>query len=388
MTSHLKFKFAAPLACCAALLATQAIAQSPSSLYSFDGTGDIRAWIRSFGASNTSATLANTTPGALTITETSATAGGSQAFSDGFNRVRESSTAASGGLDLTGLSSLKWRLGHNGSSSVNVQFYVQASTGSNYVALGPDLAVGPGMNEYVVPLAGLTALQQVYVRTLGINVRDHAAQGNLIWTIEELFSQGTPLAMRDLVTFDTGTAEGGLQGAIVNFDGGSVLGNSGQNQTGLSHNANGSGSLQWTDLGGGGGGAVSWGNGTAWNGNTFNNRTTDLSNYAFMTVRMSATDPRSGGGTLGVQGFFQRNGFSFVAAGSQNLTIDGQFHELTFALNGLTDMNLVEQTGINLFGHSQDLIINVDNVRFTMVPEPGTIAALGLGAFALLRRKR
>src|SRR5690606_24626605 len=129
---------------------------------------------------------------------------------------------------------------------------------------------------YQVPLTSLTPNQLVYVRTVGINIRDHAAEGNLTWTIEEVRSGGTPLTVRDLITHDVGTPEGGLQGAIVNFDGAAVLGNNGgQNQTGLSHNPSGSGSLQWTDLGGSNGAAISWGNGTAWNGNSFNNRTTD-----------------------------------------------------------------------------------------------------------------
>jgi hypothetical protein len=103
---------------------------------------------------------------------------------------------------------------------------------------------------------------------------------------------------------------------------------------------------------------------------------------------MSATDALGGGGTLGVQGFFQRDGFQFAAAGNQNLTIDGQFHDLTYDLAGLTGRNVVEQTGINLFSHSQNLVINVDNIRFVTVPEPASMAALGLGALALLRRRR
>src|SRR6185436_12338739 len=105
------------------------------------------------------------------------------------------------------------------------------------------------------------------------------------------------------------TAEGGLQGMIVNFDGASVLVNSGQNQTGLSHNSTGSGSVQWTDVAGPGA-AVSIGNGTAWNGNTFNERDTDLSNYQTMLVRISATDPTGGGGDLTFNTFFQTNNFA------------------------------------------------------------------------------
>ncbi len=94
-------------------------------------------------------------------------------------------------------------------------------------------------------------------------------------------------------------------------DNAAVQVNGGQNQTGLSHNASGAGSLQWTDLGGG------WvrrsPGGTARRGTAirFNNRTTDLSNYEKMIVRMPATDAIVAEAILGVQGFFQKNNFSF-----------------------------------------------------------------------------
>ena len=267
------------------LIAT-ARAQSPSVLYTWDNTGNpspnIEQWFKNFGGGT--ATLNNATPGILSIVETSATAGTGLAFTDDFNRIRESSTGASGGLDLTGLQFLQFDIGHNGTDPIAVQFFTQASTGANFVALGPDVLVTPGINTYQVPLAGLTADQQVYMRTVGFNIRDHTTQGNLTWQVAEVRSAGVPLAQRNLATFDNGTAEGGLQGMLVNFDGSSVLGNSGQNQTGLSHNAAGSGSVQWTDVAGGAGGAVSIGNGTALNGNTFNNRDTDLSNYTSMLI--------------------------------------------------------------------------------------------------------
>ena len=201
--------------------------------------------------------------------------------------------------------------------------------------------------------------------------------------------------MRDLITHAVGTGDGGLQAAIGNFDLTAIQGNDGgQNQTGLSHNAAGTGSLQWTDIGGSNGAAIGWGNGTAWNGNTFNNRETDLSNYNFVTIRMSATDlpttdPVNAGGVVNVQSYFQRNNFSFLAAGTLPLPIDGQYHELTFPLAGLTLMNAVDLTGVNLGGHTNSIVINVDNIRFS-VPEPTCSALFGMASLGLcvVRRHR
>src|SRR5262245_58804691 len=143
------------------LLLPRAYAQSPGVLYTW-GPAGVQDWFKNFGAGSTSATLANS-GGALQITETSAVAGGSQAFTDGFNTIRDASAlfpnGSAGGLDLTGLSSLQFDLGHNGSAPINVQFFTQATPASNFVALGPDLAVAPGIATYTVPLTGLTAGQ-------------------------------------------------------------------------------------------------------------------------------------------------------------------------------------------------------------------------------------
>lgn len=363
-------------------------AQSPSAIYTWSGTGSVQDWVKNFGANTV--TLDNSIAGELRVIETGA-AGADVAISDGANRVRESS-ASSGGTDLTGLSFLEFVIGHNGAGDINVQFFVQASPGFTFKALGLDLTVTPGINTYQVPLSSLTPAEAVYIRTIGFNARSHVAVGNVTWTLREVRSVGTPLTTRNLITHDTGTPEGGLQGALVNFDNAAVQGNNGgQNQTGLSQNPAGSGSLRWTDLGGSTGAAISWGNGTALNGNTFNNRTTDLSNYQKMTLRISAAEVTPGaGGSVNVQAFFQVNNFSFQAAGTDPLPIDGQFHDLEFSLAGLLNMNSVDQTGINLGSHATDLFINVDNISFT-VPEPRTgIMLLGgiLGLGLTIRRRR
>src|SRR5678809_627952 len=156
------FAFLSILALAAILgLATTGRAQTAGTLYTFpSSTSD---WFKNFGAGSTSATLINS-GGALQILETSTAAGGSQAFSDGFNTIRDTPSVfgigCCGGIDLTGLGSLEFDLGHNGPNPVNVQFFVQATPGSNFVALGPDVAVTNGVHTYSVPLTGLTGAQQ------------------------------------------------------------------------------------------------------------------------------------------------------------------------------------------------------------------------------------
>lgn len=349
-----------------------AMGQTPGVLYTW--ASGVQDWFRNFGAANTSATLSNSS-GALQLTETSTAAGGSQAFSDGFNTIREGapfSSGCCGGLDLTGLTSLQFDLGHNGSGNVNVQFFAQASPGSTFVPLGANVAIAPGMGTYTVPLTGLTADQAAYVRTIGINVQDHAAEGNLTWTLDEVRSAGTPLSSRTIADYAVGAAD--FDGVICNFDCGAISGgNGGQNNSGMTLAGN---ALVWTDLGGSAGAAVTWGNGTQSSGGSFNARPVDLSNYDFVTIRMSAT---GGTGSLGVQFYMQTgSGFTYQSL-NDVLAIDGAFHDLVFPLAGISNRSFVDTNGINLFGHDDNLVMRIDSVVYSQaggssVPEPATLA--------------
>jgi len=353
-------------------------AQSPGVLYTWPS--GVQDWFRNFGAGSTSATLANSGSGDLVITETSAAPGASQAFSDGFNTIRDGFSGAAGGLDVTGLSSLQYVMGHNGVGNVNVQFFTQATPGSGYVALGPDLSIAPGINTYVLPLTGLTADQITYMRTIGINIRDHSGQGNLTWTLQEVRSAGTPLTSRTIASHDGGPAN--FNGAIVNFDGGGVLGNSGQNNSGLSVVA---GALHWTDLGGGPGGAIAYGNGTENSAGSFNARPVDLSNYDFVTVRMKGTGADV---TEGVQFYMQTGpGFAYQSLNS-TLTVDGDYHDLVFSLAGITARDWVDTSGVNLFAHANDLVIDIDSVIYSQVPEPASVTLLGIAMIGYLGFRR
>jgi hypothetical protein len=345
-------------------------AQSPRVLYTWDGTGSVQDWAKAFGDLQ-DVTLENTTAGELTITETGATEGATVAIRDGDNTVAEGG-ASLGGLDLTGLEAIEFDLGHNGAGPVNVQFFVSATPAYNFVALGPDQAVAPGVTTYVAPLADLLPEQIAYIRVVGINIRDHLEEGNLVWTLREVRSTGAPLAQRDFASHEPGTPDGGLQGAYVNFGNVAVEGNDGQNQNGLSWNdaappAGNTGSLHWVDLGvSGGGGAITWVNGTAFGGNSFNERPTDMSNYTRLAVRLAATNVIEGlVGSVQVQYFLQTGNFNFHVAGSgQNLPADGEFHELSFPITAIPDLDFVDSHGLRIGEHlGGDLRIDVDYVR-------------------------
>ncbi len=342
--------------------------QSPRTLYTWSGTANAQKWFKNFGTNTL--TIENAIEGELTVTETGG-AGTDFALSDDFNEISEGAPTI-GGLDATGLSGLEFELGHNGTGNVDVQFFAQASAGANFVALGPDQSIAPGMSTYSAPLSGLAPDQIVYIRTVGINVREHIAEGDLVWTVREVRTVGAPLADRSIVTHEPGTSDNGLQGAFVNFDNTAVEGNDGgQNQTGLSQNvaeppAGNTGSLHWVDLASANGAAVSWVNGTAFNGNTFNERPADLSNYQKIVVRMAATNvvPDSVS-EVGVGYFLQVGNYEFKSAGPNlGLPADGQFHDLEFPINSIPNLAFTVAHGVKVQPHpSGDLAIDVDAVQ-------------------------
>src|SRR4029079_16911657 len=130
-----------------------ASAQTPSSIYTWNGTGNIRDWRYDAGGGPNFTLFSNTTAGQLTVTEigdefqpgcttTGCPVGGAHIFSDNGNRVRESSTGvpdqfASGGIDLTGLQFIEMDLSHNGTADVLVQPFVQTGFAYTYKWFGP-----------------------------------------------------------------------------------------------------------------------------------------------------------------------------------------------------------------------------------------------------------
>jgi hypothetical protein len=384
--------------------AAESVAQTAGVLYTWNGTGNVHEWVG--GSTSNAANVTNSAPGQLTVAELGDPVdpfdpGLAHVIRDGFNRRLETNTQQ-GGLDVYGLEALELDLSHNGSGPVQVQFFLQARPEFDYVWAGndgtlngPDWTLAPNvLHTLRFPLNLLTPAQQAYIRTVGLSVRSHVSVGNVTWNLFEVRSTGTSPTER-IFSHNTGSDDNGLNGAFANFDLGTttrtIVGNTGQNQTGLSHNPAGPGSLRWTDRGNGGntanpsGAAVSWVNGTVFDGNTFNERLADFSNYNTVTFRMSATDALSAGGTLGVQAFFQVNNYTYHiapagngvgASGEIHLPIDGQFHELAFPINALlpdteppvtgpADLQNVQAFGINLFAHMNDLVIDVDFVRFS-----------------------
>jgi hypothetical protein len=224
------------------------------------------------------------------------------------------------------------------------------------------------------------------MRTIGINIRDHAADGNLTWTLDEIRSVGTPLTSRTIADHNGGAAD--FDGVICNFDCGAIVGgNGGQNNSGMSVVG---GALQWTDAGGGAGAAITWGNGTQNSGGSFNARPVDLSNYDTVTIRMSATGTDA---SVFVQYYMQTaSGFNYQSVNYGNLPVDGQFYDVVLPLATITNRSFVDTNGINLGAHASDIVINIDSVIYSSaVPEPSTVMLLGLalaGCLGIVRRTR
>jgi hypothetical protein len=415
------------------LFCSSAFAQLPSTIYTWPGTGNTQGWVEDANGSVSFATVANTTAGELTITEVgdefdqgcNATScpeffGKSILVRDDYDRVRESSSA-SGGLDLTGLQFVEMDIKHNGTGNVSIQPFIDTGVNSTYTWFGPAPDYTPSGGAWTIPAGNtpttvripvyaLTPAQQAYNRVIGFKAFDHVDQGYLTWTISEVRSVGSQPTHRTLASHDVGSSDGGLNGVYGNFELGAIAGNDGgQNQTGLSQNTTGSGSLQWTDKGTStsavSGAAITWGNGTGFNpafpGNSFFERPSDFSGYNHVTVRMKATDPLSAGGTLGVQAFFQTGNYEFFRTtsggtvnqfGGNNLPIDGQFHDLIFPISSIAmaERQVVMAFGINLFSHTNDLVINVDNIDFSYVAGvPGDYNGNGVvdgGDYVLLRK--
>ena len=125
-------------------------AQSPATLYTWNGTGNVQDWeAPPVTAGPQVATINNNIAGQLTVVETGLhdpdngidLNGVPIYIHEGYNRVREASINTSGGLDATGLSTIEMDISHNGSGNINVQFYLAVGINVNvyYTAWPPGL---------------------------------------------------------------------------------------------------------------------------------------------------------------------------------------------------------------------------------------------------------
>jgi hypothetical protein len=380
-----------PVALLGMSLASDASAQIPDVIYTWDHAFGEAAgpnnevWSLNFGANTL--TLDNTTNGTLTVTETG-TAGGDWAIIDDWNRIRERLNPENyGGLDLTGLSSLEVDLGHSGSNTVSGQIFAFVTPANNFVSLG-QLNVAPGgVQTYSVPLTGLSAAQRATISSFGIQIYDHAADGNLTWQVNEIRSAGTPATQRLIANFDGGSAD--FDGTITNFEETSVIGHTGaKNNTGLSVNTV-DGALQWQEAAGAAGVALEFGNNNdQYEAETWQARPMDLRNYGYAEVRLRIQS-QVAGELVPVQYYLQNQGFNYHTAGpDQMVPANAQYHTLRFPLAGVPNLDQVNIHGINFGTHQGAALFRIDYVKY-VVPEPasGLLLAAGGLALAMVRRR-
>lgn len=365
--------------------AAPAVAQTPGELYTWDwGYGDatgpnVEGWAIDGG----NASVNNAIDGQLTVAE-----GDDLGFNvrDSWNRIRESSNPQDlGGLDLTGLQSIDYVIGHSGTQTLGGKLFAQVPSGWKEF----EISVAPGAPQtFSFPLSLLTADDIPWINTIGVQVWDHSwdGEGPLDWTIEQVSSAGTPLTERYLSPHDT---LGDLDGAVVNWDSAAITTGADGTQNGLStimNDDSSSAALRWVDVDGGPGAAISWGNGRDGNlAKTWATFPTDLSNYDHVDVRMRVQPGAGADSELGLQFYVQTaSGWTFQSPGSTTLPADSLYHVLTFPLSGLNDMDTVMTHGIDLLSHAGDMDIRVDYVRFYSVPEPASVALLGLAGCLLM----
>ena len=153
------------------------------------------------------------------------------------------------------------------------------------------------------------------------------------------------------------------------------------------------GALTWSEAAGSPGAAVTWGSGNGvglYPPTEFAARPIDISNYAFAKIRIRLASSVAGE-SVPVQFYTQGAGFSYHDVGDQSIPADGQYHTLLFSLAGVPDLAQTQFHGINLGTHAGTLSVRVDFLEYTSVPEPASVALLGLGSIGLLgliRRKR
>jgi hypothetical protein len=367
--------------------------------YGATAGANVEGWEFDFGGTGQSVTLDNLIDGELTVTETNQQ---NWAIRDNFNAIRESSFPGDfGGLDLTGLSAIEIDIEHNGLATYGGEIFAHtplAGSGCcDFDVLG-SFNVAPGPQTISVPLTGLTADKQAWVRTLGIHVYEHTWDGGggpLTWKISDVRSVGPELSERYLSPHET---PGDLDGVVVKFDGAAMTGSPADDTqpAGLTIVPNdiGGQALRWVDLGGGPGLALAWGNGRdGLLAVDYHTRPTDLRNYRFVEVRMRAQPGAGADSEVGVQFYTQSavpgDEFIYQSAGDLLLPADSAYHILKFPIRFLDGLGQVQWHGVNLASHAGNMDIRVDYIRFA-VPEPSSIAMMLAGCVAVvgLARKR
>lgn len=389
-------------------------AQTPETLYTWNDL-TIQGW-KVWGARDGQALVDPVTKwnlasisgasGDLVVTETGngsfgSYAGGKVWIFDGFDRARENWDNVKGNLDATGLGTIEMDLKQSSSTPINVNFILSAWQGDVNVggvaqtAVAGPFAITNQTSTISVPISSLPSRFRGNIANVWIVPDEHLAVGNVTWTISSVRSVGTPAAYRDIVTNDAGTPDEGIDGAfpLNTADMAAIVGNTGSvSQLGLSRNAAGSGSLQWTDKGGTGavgsesGASIGWGNGSGWRttvpgdptaGNSYYERMSDFSNYDRMTVRISAQDLVSPNGSVAIGGVFIHDEANSVGTTlpNLNLTTDGQYHDLVFDLSSVSFLKTLQHWGIDVAPHANNIVFNIDNIRLwnstTPVGVPG-----------------
>lgn len=380
-----------------------ASAQSPDVLYTWDYGVGLSAGpsVENWNGSGTNVpALSNAVSGILTVTESAA--GGDWSISEDYGYVKESAANTgggyyynSGGSDWLGLDNLEFDVANNATQPLNGKVYIQPDPGTGCCTFFQEeftIPAGGGTVQVDLNAMSLTAADMKYVRSYTFQIFGNAEPNPVTWEFSEVRTTGTPLNKRVIADYSSG----GLENSRIDFGADGILNGVDKSQDGLSNSG---GSLRWIDKDNGpnddqaSGGAIQWGNNNYLVEN-YGAKLLDISNYDTAEITMRIQPGLGADSTVGMLLYnlhVDRSSANEYSYGNVYFEAQADNVEHTYlvplgATNGSFggDRDLLQWLGMEVLTHNGQMQFFVSKVVLTAVPEPTSLALVGLALMGLV----